>query len=38
MVNEIVKKNYTKDNPKLKPLKAIALNLYKEGFTQTISE
>ena len=35
MVQEIVKKNYAKENPKLKPLKAIAFNLYKKGFTQT---
>ena len=35
MVNEIVKKNHAKENPQLKPLKAIALNLYKAGYTQT---
>ena len=35
MVHEIVKKNHAKENPKLKPLKEIALNLYKAGFTQT---
>ena len=35
MVNEIVKKNHTKENSKLKPLKEIALNLYKKGYTQT---
>ena len=35
MIHEIVKKNHAKENPKLKPLKAIAFNLYKKGFTQT---
>ena len=34
MVNEIVKKNHAKENPQLKPLKVIALNLYKKGYTQ----
>ena len=38
MVNEIVKKNHVKENPKLKPLKAIALNLYKKDFTQNAYE